>query len=261
MDGRERRVDTLIIATGFQATRYLSAIDVVGRGGVHIDQAWNDGAVAHLGVTTAGFPNLFMLYGPNTNNGSILAMIEYQVGYVMRLLELLGTQELAWVDVRPDVMHSYNEEVQRAIAGVSVWQAGCNGYYRTPSGRVVTQWPYSMTEYSNRAAAVDPSAFEVAAPLAQNGDGGGQQPFRLAAAAEQPAELDRVVLQLRARRHRTSSEPPAGPVSVRRARLAVTACPLAVRHRPPGRRRGRRSASARARWPRRCPCGASTGRG
>ena len=83
-DGRERRVDTLIIATGFAATRYLSAIDVVGRDGRHISEAWNDGAIAYLGVTTAGFPNLFMLYGPNTNNGSILSMIEYQVGYVMR---------------------------------------------------------------------------------------------------------------------------------------------------------------------------------
>jgi cation diffusion facilitator CzcD-associated flavoprotein CzcO len=162
-DGRQHRVDTLIIATGFAATRYLSAIDVVGRGGRHISDAWNDGAIAYLGITTAGFPNLFMLYGPNTNNGSILAMIEYQVEHVMGLLERLSSEELAWLDVRPDVMHSYNEEVQRAIAGVKVWQAGCNGYYRTPSGRVVTQWPYSMTEFRKRSAAIDASAFEVAA--------------------------------------------------------------------------------------------------
>ncbi|HEX4017779.1 MAG TPA: NAD(P)/FAD-dependent oxidoreductase [Frankiaceae bacterium] len=162
-DGRERRVDTLIIATGFAATRYLSAIDVVGRDGCHISEAWNDGAVAYLGITTAGFPNLFMLYGPNTNNGSILMMIEYQVDHVMGLLERLRGEELAWLDVRPDVMHSYNEEVQEAIAGVQVWQAGCNGYYRTPSGRVVTQWPYSMTEFKDRSSAIDPDAFEVAA--------------------------------------------------------------------------------------------------
>jgi cation diffusion facilitator CzcD-associated flavoprotein CzcO len=163
VDARERRVDTLIIATGFAATRYLSAIDVVGRGGRHISDAWNDGAIAYLGITTAGFPNLFMLYGPNTNNGSILAMIEYQVDHVMGLLGRLSSEELAWLDVRPDVMHSYNEEVQRAIAGVKVWQAGCSGYYRTPSGRVVTQWPYSMTEFQQRSSAIDPAAFEVAA--------------------------------------------------------------------------------------------------
>jgi hypothetical protein len=103
-----------------------------------------------------------MLYGPNTNNGSILSMIEYQVNHVMGLLKLLGGEELAWLDVRPEVMQSYNEEVQEAIAGVKVWQAGCSGYYRTPSGRVVTQWPYSMTEFRERSSAIDPSAFEVA---------------------------------------------------------------------------------------------------
>ena len=162
-DGRERKVDTLIIATGFAATRYLSAIDVVGCDGLHISEAWNDGAIAYLGITTAGFPNLFMLYGPNTNNGSILAMIEYQVAHVMGLLQRLSSEQLAWLDVRADVMHTYNEEVQRAIAGVKVWQAGCNGYYRTPSGRVVTQWPYSMTEFRERSSAIDPQAFEVAA--------------------------------------------------------------------------------------------------
>ena len=163
IDGRSRRVDTLIIATGFAATRYLSAIDVVGRGGVHINDAWDDGAIAYLGVTTAGFPNLFMLYGPNTNNGSILSMIEYQVDYVMRLLDLLTTEELAWIDVKPGVMQSYNDDVQRAMAGVSVWQAGCSGYYRSPSGRIVTQWPYSMTEFKNRSSTVDRDAFELAA--------------------------------------------------------------------------------------------------
>jgi cation diffusion facilitator CzcD-associated flavoprotein CzcO len=163
VDGRARRVDTLIVATGFAATRYLSAIDVVGRGGVHINDAWNDGAIAYLGVTTAGFPNMFMLYGPNTNNGSILAMIEYQVDYVMRLLELLAAEELAWIDVRADVMRTYNDDVQQAMGRVSVWQAGCSSYYRSPSGRIVTQWPYSMTEYLNRSSAVDRAAFEVAA--------------------------------------------------------------------------------------------------
>ena len=83
-DGVARPVDTIILATGFETTKFLSAIEVTGRDGVPLDDAWADGAQAYLGITTAGFPNLFMLYGPNTNNGSILFMIEYQVGYVMR---------------------------------------------------------------------------------------------------------------------------------------------------------------------------------
>jgi cation diffusion facilitator CzcD-associated flavoprotein CzcO len=160
-DGTTREVDTIILATGFEATKYLSALDVVGRGGRHIDEAWHDGAHAYLGITTSGFPNLFMLYGPNTNNGSILTMIEAQVEHVLGHVRRLAGEGLTWVDVKPDVMQRYNDEVQEAIAGVDVWQAGCHGYYRTPSGRIVTQWPFSMAEFGERAATVDPEAFEV----------------------------------------------------------------------------------------------------
>jgi cation diffusion facilitator CzcD-associated flavoprotein CzcO len=162
-DGRERPVDTIVLATGFQTTRYLSAIDVVGRGGRHIDDAWRDGACAYLGVTTSGFPNLFMLYGPNTNNGSILTMIEYQTDYVIGWLTRMVGEGLAWIDVRPEPMERYNDELQEGIAGVTVWHAGCNGYYRTPTGRVVTQWPYSMSEFGARVAKPDEDAYEVAA--------------------------------------------------------------------------------------------------
>lgn len=161
VDGVEREIDTMILATGFATTRYLSAIDVVGRGGRHIEDAWHDGAQAYLGVTTAGFPNLFMLYGPNTNNGSILVMIEAQVAHVVAHLVRLKEEGIAWVDVRQDVMDRYNDEIQDLIAGVEVWQAGCNGYYRTPSGRVVTQWPASMSAFRDRVSTVNAEDFEV----------------------------------------------------------------------------------------------------
>lgn len=161
VDGVSRRVDTLILATGFAATKYLSAIDVVGRGGVHIDDAWHDGAQAYLGITTAGFPNLFMCYGPNTNNGSILTMIESQVEHIMLHVRRLAAGEVAWVDVKPAVQATYNDDVQAAIAGVNVWQADCHGYYRTESGRIVTQWPFSMIEYDERTRVLDEDAYEV----------------------------------------------------------------------------------------------------
>ncbi len=92
VDGVARRVDTLILATGFAATKYLSAIDVIGRDGVRIDDAWHDGAQAYLGITTAGFPNLFMCYGPNTNNGSILTMIESQVEHILLHVRRLAAE-------------------------------------------------------------------------------------------------------------------------------------------------------------------------
>jgi cation diffusion facilitator CzcD-associated flavoprotein CzcO len=159
-DGVERQVDTIILSTGFQATKFLSAIDVVGRDGRTIADAWNAGAQAHLGITTSGFPNLFMLYGPNTNNGSLITMIEFAVHHVVAQVERIADDDLAWVDVRKDVMDAYNDDLQRSIGEVDVWNAGCNDYYRTPEGRVVTQWPFSMSRFRDETATIDPDAYE-----------------------------------------------------------------------------------------------------
>ncbi len=162
-DGRARAVDTIVVATGFATTRYLAVIDVVGRDGVHLDDAWATGAQAYLGIATTGFPNLFMLYGPNTNNGSILYMLECQSDYILGVLEQMDDEGLASVDVRPDVLEQYNDALQRDLDGIEVWQAGCHGYYRVPSGRIVTQWPHSMSEYRARTAHPDLDAY-VATP-------------------------------------------------------------------------------------------------
>ncbi len=161
-DGTLREVDTIVLATGFTTTRYVSSIDVRGRDDRSLDEVWVDGARAFLGIMTPGFPNLFMLYGPNTNNGSILTMIESQSAHIVAQVARLCDERLAWVDVRPGVAAAYDEEVQRAIAGVAVWQADCGGYYRSPSGRVVTQWPFSMTNYRERTEVIDPDAFDCA---------------------------------------------------------------------------------------------------
>jgi cation diffusion facilitator CzcD-associated flavoprotein CzcO len=152
-DGVARAVDVIVLATGFAATRFLGAIDVTGRDGLRLADTWADGARAYLGVTTAGFPNLFMLYGPNTNNGSILFMLECQVEHVVAQVQRMDDDDLEWIEVRPDVMDDYNERLQADLDGVAVWQASCSGYYRGPSGRIVTQWPHTMAEYQARTAA------------------------------------------------------------------------------------------------------------
>ena len=162
-DGVERGADTLILATGYDTTKYASVLDVVGRDGATLADAWQDGAQAYLGITTARFPNFFMLYGPNTNNGSIITMIEFQVAHIVAIVGLMTEQNLEWIDVRPERMASYNEEVQLAISGVVHWQAGCNGYYRSASGRVVTQWPSTMSDYRDRVVVPDPDDFITAA--------------------------------------------------------------------------------------------------
>jgi cation diffusion facilitator CzcD-associated flavoprotein CzcO len=161
-DGTTREVDTIILATGFTTTKFLAALDVAGRKGLDIDDAWADGPQAYLGITTSGFPNVFMLYGPNTNNGSIIFMIECQVHYVMKMLDAMDEHDLAWVDVKRDVMDEYNVELQRALDEVEVWQADVNGYYRV-GDRIVTQWPGSMSSYQARTDAVDLEAYETGA--------------------------------------------------------------------------------------------------
>jgi len=166
-DGELRRVDTIVMATGFETTKYLSAIEVHGRDGLRLEDAWSDGAQAYFGITTSGFPNLFMLYGPNTNNGSILYMIECQVAYVMRQLAQMQARKLAWIDIRRESMDSYNEALQQELDGVDVWNASCNGYYRGPSGRIVTQWPRKMAIYHERTQADDSDAYETAPADAQ----------------------------------------------------------------------------------------------
>jgi len=160
-DGAVRRVDVIIAATGFQTTRFLSTVDVTGRGGLRLRDAWADGAEAYLGITTCGFPNVFMLYGPNTNTGSVISLLEFQVEYVIRQLARMDAQSLKWIEVRGDVMQRYNEQLQRDLGAVEVWQAECHNYYRAASGRIVTQWPHTMTEYGRRTRLPDPDAYSI----------------------------------------------------------------------------------------------------
>lgn len=162
-DGREHAVDTIVCATGFDVGRFLSAIEVTGRGGLRLDDVWRDGAMAYRGIAVPGFPNAFMLYGPNTNNGSILTMIEAQADYIVRQIRRMRDEGLCWVDVRPEPMKRWVERVDRELAEVEVWQVHCHNYYRGPSGRIVTQWPKPMAEFARRLAEPDLEAYEVSA--------------------------------------------------------------------------------------------------
>ncbi|NQV20851.1 MAG: hypothetical protein HQ511_05480, partial [Rhodospirillales bacterium] len=159
-----REVDTIVYSTGFKTTKYLAAIDVVGRDARRLEDAWSDGAQAYLGITTAGFPNLFMLYGPNTNQGCILYMIEQQVGYIVRQIKRMAAERIAWIDVRPDVMNAFNDDIQREIRAVDVWQAECgsDAYYRAgPSRRMVTQWPHSMDAFTEATSKTEPEVYDT----------------------------------------------------------------------------------------------------
>ena len=146
-DGEEHLVDTIVYGTGFRANEYLSAIDVYGTNGRRLHDDWRGGAEAYLGLTVAGYPNLFLLYGPNTNGvNSILFMHEAQAHYVMSALRRMTRRGIAALDLRRAPMDRYNRRIQKAMDG-TVWVAGCSNYFRTAAGKVVTQLPYSGGRY------------------------------------------------------------------------------------------------------------------
>jgi cation diffusion facilitator CzcD-associated flavoprotein CzcO len=163
-DGREHVVDVIVFATGFDTTRYLTAISVTGRDGLTLDEAWADDPAAYLGVVTSGFPNLFMLYGPNTNNGSILRMLEYQAEFVVRFVQLMEKEGLSYVDLKPEAQNHFNRNLQNALDSVGVWRPETDGYYRGRTGRIVTQWPHTMDEYADQLRALPLMAFEYGRP-------------------------------------------------------------------------------------------------
>jgi len=162
-DGLLTEVDVLIYSTGFETTTYLSAIDVKGKNGLDIHDAWSDGPQAYLGISAHGFPNLFMLYGPNTNQGCILVMIEEQVKYIIRRLKTMRSEGILASDIKKDVMRKFNDKLQDDIKGIDVWQHACGNdfYYRAgPSGRFVTQWPKSMDDFAKETDKLEDNFYE-----------------------------------------------------------------------------------------------------
>ena len=141
------RLDVLVLATGYAAHKFLSVVDVVGREGTALREVWKDGAYAYKGMTVDRFPNLFMLYGPNTNGGSIIDKLETQSRYVVGKIAHILEHDLAALEVRTDAVVAYNEKLARDLDRIHAWRVDGSRYFRAPSGRIVTQCPYNPTEY------------------------------------------------------------------------------------------------------------------
>jgi cation diffusion facilitator CzcD-associated flavoprotein CzcO len=146
-DGVERQLDCIIFATGFAATDFLAPMKVTGVRGQDLHQAWQGGAEAYLGTTVAGFPNFFMLYGPNTNlvHNSVVFMIESQIRHVMACLTRLCRGGARSIEVKKDIQQRFNARIQRRLQN-SIWSKGCTSWYLTAAGKNTTNWPgYSFT--------------------------------------------------------------------------------------------------------------------
>jgi cation diffusion facilitator CzcD-associated flavoprotein CzcO len=169
-DGTERPVDTVILGTGFAATEFLAPMRIRGRGGRDLHEQWKDGASAYLGTVVPGFPNLFVLYGPNTNLGhnSIIVMLEAQVGWVVQAVRAIARG--AVLDVRRDVAEAFDAWVQERL-GHTVFAGGCRSWYLTESGRNTQNWPASTLTFRRRLRRFRSSDFEVV-PAAVGGPAG-----------------------------------------------------------------------------------------
>jgi cation diffusion facilitator CzcD-associated flavoprotein CzcO len=141
-DGIERAADVLIFATGFNATEPLADIRIVGRDGITLAEAWRGGTQALLGLTVSGFPNLFLLGGPNTGLGhnSVVFMLEAQIGYILRCLRLMQRRGAAVMEVRAGAQDRYNVRLRRWMRR-TVWLSGCRSWYLDRFGRNTTLWP------------------------------------------------------------------------------------------------------------------------
>lgn len=150
-------VDVVIYATGFETRSFAGDTRITGANGLSLDAAWAGGPEAYLGLTTPGFPNLFMLYGPNTNLGhnSIIYMIEAQADYVLQALQV--GRPLA---VKADVNRRYNDELQAALANTP-WAGSCTSWYKTADGRILNNWPHTAKAYADAVARFDPADFEI----------------------------------------------------------------------------------------------------
>jgi cation diffusion facilitator CzcD-associated flavoprotein CzcO len=161
-DGTSHAADAIIYATGFESTSFLAPMQIVGPDGTELAQVWSAGAEAHRGVAVAGFPNLFLLYGPNTNLGhsSIIFMIECQVRYILGLLDELARRGAHRVEVKREAMARSNEELQQTLARTT-WATDCHSWYKTEAGKITNNWSGRTTQYWWRMRKPDFDEFEI----------------------------------------------------------------------------------------------------
>ena len=147
--GAERAVDVLVLSTGFQPTNFLATLDVRGIAGISIREAWRSRTAAFLGITVTGFPNFFILYGPNTNGaGSIIAQLERQAEFAVRAVAKIERGRWCYVDTDRAAQDRYVAWIDRQLAEhASAMDSGCTNYYHDSRGANITQWPSSHLKY------------------------------------------------------------------------------------------------------------------
>jgi len=152
-----------VLATGFATHGFVAPMEITGRGGRGLAQEWAEVARAYLGLSVPGFPNMFLLYGPNTNGGtgSVIYTIEAGMGHVLAALGELERSEASRIEVRREAAERFDRELRDALAG-TVWHSGCTNWYVDENGNDPQQWPWLWSAYRRRTAKLAPGAYALA---------------------------------------------------------------------------------------------------
>jgi cation diffusion facilitator CzcD-associated flavoprotein CzcO len=163
-DGRERAADVLILATGFKSHGFVAPMEVLGADGHTLWEEWATVPRAYLGLSVPGFPNMFLLYGPNTNGGtgSVIYTIEAGMGHVIAALGELERADARRIEVRRQTADAFDRELRAALAE-SVWHTGCTNWYVDEHGNDPSQWPWLWSTYRRRTERIEPGAYDLSA--------------------------------------------------------------------------------------------------
>ncbi|HEY0104873.1 MAG TPA: NAD(P)/FAD-dependent oxidoreductase [Rhizomicrobium sp.] len=163
-DGREFPVDVIIYGTGFTASQFLEPMRFTGKGGIDLHAQWAGDARAYLGVAVPNFPNLFIMYGPNTNivvNGSIIFFSECEMRYIQGLLELLLRSNASAIEVKRDVHDAFNERVDAMNAKMAWGAPQVTSWYKNAKGRVSQNWPWPLVDYWSATRVPNPGDYDL----------------------------------------------------------------------------------------------------
>jgi cation diffusion facilitator CzcD-associated flavoprotein CzcO len=160
--GGERAADVLVLATGFNTHGFVAPMEIVGARGRTLAEEWARVPRAYLGMSVPGFPNLFLLYGPNTNGGtgSVIYTIEAAMAHVIGALEELARGRARRIEVRTQAAEQFDRELRAALS-TTVWHTGCTNWYVDEQGNDPSQWPWLWSAYRRRTARVDGDAYEL----------------------------------------------------------------------------------------------------
>jgi cation diffusion facilitator CzcD-associated flavoprotein CzcO len=162
VDGVNHQYDVIIYGTGFASTDFLAPMQINGKQKTDLNKVWKDGAEAYLGITMPHFPNLFMLYGPNTNLGhnSIIFMIECQANYVISAVKNMAKLNLKTLDLKANKMVEFADYLKARLA-TSVWEKDCDSWYKNEAGKVTNNWPDFTYIYKDATQKINLEDYDV----------------------------------------------------------------------------------------------------